>query len=125
VADDDRDTVDTFAAILRDEGHLVYSVYTGKDVLPAVRTVRPDAVVLDLAVPGISGYAVAQQIRYTFTDLRRPVLIAISGVWKEHSDQQLAQMVGFDAHLSKPCEPREVVAILHRLTSRNPEQGAA
>lgn len=124
VADDDRDTVETLAAVLRDEGHLVYCVYSGKEVLPTVRSVRPDAVVLDIAVPGMSGYAVAQEIRYSFIDMRRPVLIAISGVWKEHSDQILARQVGFDAHLVKPCEPADVLALLRRLTLPGSPRGA-
>lgn len=124
VADDDRDTVDTLAALLEDEGHLVYRVYTGKDVLPTVRTARPDVVLLDLAVPGISGYAVAQEIRYSFTDLRRPLLIAISGVWTGRSDQNLARQVGFDEHLTKPCEPQELLALLRKLGPHNAPRGA-
>jgi len=115
VADDDRDTVDMLAAILRDEGHIVHGVYSGKDVLPAVRMMNPDAVILDIAVPGLSGYACAQEIRYTFTEASRPYLIAISGMWKERSDQRLARQVGFDAHLLKPCAPDELIALLGSL----------
>ena len=118
VADDDRDTVDMLSVILRDEGHVVHGVYNGKQVLPAVRTVRPDAVILDIAVPGLSGYAVAQEIRYSFTEARRPLLIAISGVWVEHADKKIAQLVGFDAHLMKPCDPAELLALLAPLGSR-------
>jgi two-component system CheB/CheR fusion protein len=115
VADDDRDTVETLSAILRDEGHVVHGVFSGKDVLPAVRTLRPDAVILDIAVPGISGYAVAQEIRYTFTADSRPLLIGMSGIWKERSDRMLAERVGFDEHLLKPCEPSELLRLLARL----------
>jgi DNA-binding response OmpR family regulator len=118
VADDDRDTVDMLSVILRDEGHVVHGVYTGKDVLPAVRTLRPDAVILDIAVPGLSGYAVAQEIRYSFTDARRPMLIAISGMWVERADKSVAHLVGFDAHLLKPCDPAELLALLEPLSSR-------
>lgn len=117
VADDDRDTVETLALILRAEGHIVHGVYTGKDVLPAVRMIRPDAVILDISIPGMSGYAVAEEIRLSFTDLRRPLLIAISGVWKERSDKRVAQHVGFDAHFLKPCEPGEILRLLNEVTS--------
>jgi DNA-binding response OmpR family regulator len=95
VADDDHDTVDMLAIVLRHEGHVVHVVYTGTDVLPAVRMFRPDAIILDIAVPGMSGYAVAQAIRHSFTDVRRPLLIAISGWWKEQADRMVAQQVGF------------------------------
>ena len=118
IADDDRDTVDMLSVILRDEGHVVLGVYTGKEVLPAVRALNPDAVILDIAVPGLSGYALAQEIRYIFTDARRPMLIAISGMWKEHADRRVAQQVGFDAHLLKPCEPAELLRLLGPLASR-------
>lgn len=117
IADDDRDTVDMLALILRDEGHIVQGVYTGREVLPAVRTLRPDAVILDISVPGMSGYAVAQEIRYTFTEAKRPMLIAISGVWTDRADRRLAQQVGFDAHLLKPCDPVDLLHLLKPLAS--------
>lgn len=65
VVDDDRDTVDMLALVLRDEGHIVHGVYNGKEVLPAARILRPDAIIVDISVPGMSGYAVAQEIRHT------------------------------------------------------------
>ncbi|HEX7053485.1 MAG TPA: response regulator [Burkholderiales bacterium] len=118
VADDDRDTVDMLSIILRDEGHVVHGVYSGKDVLPAVRAINPDAVILDISVPGLSGYAVAQEIRYSFTEERRPMLIAISGKWTEHADRKVAHLVGFDAHLLKPADPAELLALLRPLAAR-------
>jgi DNA-binding response OmpR family regulator len=114
VADDDRDTVDTLSEILRDEGHSVYAVYGGRDVLPAVRLIRPDAIILDIAVPGMSGYAVAQEVRHSFTDVRRPLMIAISGMWKDASDRLIARQVGFDHYLEKPCMPKDLLRLLSR-----------
>jgi DNA-binding response OmpR family regulator len=118
VADDDRDTVDMLSVILRDEGYVVHGVFSGKEVLPAVRTLNPDAVILDVVVPGLSGYAVAQEIRYSFTQSRCPLLIAISGMWTEHPDRRIAQQAGFDAHLRKPCEPDELLALLRPLATQ-------
>ena len=112
VADDDHDTVDTLAEILRDAGHTVHPLYSGRDVLPAVRIVRPDAIILDIAVPGMSGYAVAQEIRHSFLDLRRPLMIAISGMWYGASDRLIAQQVGFDHYLKKPCAAEELLRLL-------------
>ena len=59
-----------------------------------------------------TGYAVAQAIRHSFTDIRRPLLIAISGVWKDFSDLQVARQVGFDHHLAKPADPVELLRLL-------------
>ena len=112
VADDERDTVDTFTALLQDAGHTVYSVYTGKQVLPTVRVVRPDALIIDVAICGMSGYAVAQEIRHSFVDLRRPLLIGISGFWKESPDKMVARQSGFDHYLDKPCDPKELLELL-------------
>ena len=114
VADDERDIVDTLAALLRDAGHNVYSVYTGRQVLPTVRVVRPDALIIDIAICGMSGYAVAQEIRHTFLDVRRPLLIGISGRWNDSPDKLIARQVGFDHYLDKPCDPNEVLELLAR-----------
>jgi len=115
VADDDRDTVDTLALLLGDAGCVVQKVYSGKDVLPAVRVFRPDVIILDLVVPGMSGYAVAQEIRHSFLDLRRPLMIAMSGKWAEAPDRLIARQVGFDHHLLKPCDPARLFELLKPL----------
>src|SRR5687768_5499502 len=78
VADDERDTVLTLMMLLRDEGHEVRGVYTGRQVLEAVRGFDPDVVVLDIAMPDLSGWEVARTIR-THPDGRQRTLIGISG----------------------------------------------
>jgi CheY-like chemotaxis protein len=75
VADDDRDTVETLSFILRDEGYVVAAAYTGDEALAVTRVFRPDVIIHDIAIPGLSGYAVAQAIRYSFPNLRRPLMI--------------------------------------------------
>jgi CheY-like chemotaxis protein len=115
IADDSRDTVDSLTFILRHEGHVVHAVYTGSEVLPAARLFRPDAILLDISIPGMSGYAAAQVVRSSFIDSRRPLMIAMSGVWKETPDQRVAQQVGFDHHLLKPYETAEVLRLLEPL----------
>lgn len=112
MADDDHDTVDTLAQVLRSAGHTVHPFYTGREVLPAVRILRPDVIILDIAVPGMSGYAVAQEVRHSFLDVRRPVMIAMSGMWTETSDRLIARQVGFDHYLTKPCDPDELLRLL-------------
>jgi DNA-binding response OmpR family regulator len=118
VADDDADTVQTLTALLELEGHVVRAVFSGAEVLPAVPSFRPDAIILDISIPGLSGYAVAQAVRHSFTDMRRPLMIAISGMWKQAGDRLVAQNVGFDHYLVKPCDPREVVQLLNKLGNR-------
>lgn len=98
--------------ILKNEGHVVHSAYTGKEVLSAISVFRPDVVILDIGLPGVSGYAIARAIRNSFTDIRRPLMIAITGLWTETPDRMVAEQVGFDHFLLKPCKPDEVIQIL-------------
>jgi CheY-like chemotaxis protein len=119
VADDERDTVMTLKAILDDEGHDVIGVYSGSAVLSALREFRPDVVILDIAMPDISGFVLAKRIRAQFSAVH-PMLIAISGLYNKGPDKALAQAVGFDHHLAKPCLPADVLALLAPLT--NPDQ---
>jgi CheY-like chemotaxis protein len=115
VADDEADTVNTLKAILEDEGHRVRAVYDSSDVMGAVRNFQPDVILLDIAMPGISGYDVAKQIRTWFVSYR-PLLIAISGVYIKGTDALLSQAVGFDHHLTKPCNIDELLLLLEPLT---------
>src|SRR6267143_6195040 len=117
VADDDRDTTSVLAAILRDEGHDVHIALRGDEVTEIDRLIRPDVLILDINMPGMSGYAVAREIRQR-RGLLAPLLIAISGVWKESAEQRVAQAMGFDHYLRKPCEAVELVALLNAFRRR-------
>ena len=112
VVDDDRDTVDMLSIILKDEGHVVHGFYAAKEVLPAVRVLRPDVMIIDIAIPGMSGYALAQAVRHSFPDVRRPLLIAISGQWNDAPDRMIGAQMGFDHHLAKPCDPGDVIRLI-------------
>jgi CheY-like chemotaxis protein len=112
IADDERDTVDTLAVVLESEGHIVQRAYGGAEVLPAVPAFRPDVIVLDISIPVISGFGIAQAIRHSFTDIRRPLLIAMSGKWMQGPDRLIAQQVGFDHYLVKPCDPGVLLKLL-------------
>lgn len=117
VADDDRDTANLLAALLRDEGHDAHIVLRGDEVSEVDRLVRADVVILDINMPGMSGYAVAREIRQRRGPLA-PLLIAISGSWKEPSDQGVAQQLGFDHYLVKPCVTAELVALITAFARR-------
>jgi two-component system CheB/CheR fusion protein len=112
VADDERDTVLTLMVILRHEGHSVKGVHSGEEVLAAAAEEKPDAVILDIGMPGQSGYTVAQELRKRFPAGQGPLLIAISGKWVKPSDRMLARLAGFDHHLLKPCEPQQLLELL-------------
>ena len=100
--------------LLRDEGHEVRGVYTGRQVLDAVHGFDPDVVVLDIAMPDLSGWEVARTIR-THPDGKRRTLIGISGEYKNSVDKLLSTIVGFDHYLLKPCSPNALIALLEPL----------
>jgi DNA-binding response OmpR family regulator len=111
LADDERDTVDTLTMVLEDEGHQVRGLYGAGEVAHAMRDFRPQVVVLDIAMPGKSGYDLAREIRGA-PGGEVPLLIAISGRYQKGSDRLLSQMVGFDHHLPKPCDLHALLALL-------------
>lgn len=111
VADDDRDTVLTLMMVLRSEGHEVKGLHRGTEVLAAIREFEPDAVLADINMPGLTGYEIARKIRADKYS-RKPLLIGISGVYTQGSDRVLAELVGFDHYVTKPCAPSELLRLL-------------
>lgn len=111
VADDSRDAVLSLALLLDTEGHQVKGVYSGTEVLPAMRAFKPDVVLLDIKMPGRSGYEVARLIRELYGE-RGPVLIAVSGHYKKGVDHVLAELVGFNHCVDKPYQPSELLSLL-------------
>jgi len=117
VADDERDHVATIALLLADDGHEVREVYRGSEVLRMVRDFDPDIALIDIGMPGMTGYDVAREIRQVFGGAR-PLLVAITG-WKQSSDRILARLAGFDHHLAKPFDPKELLALVQTLVPRS------
>jgi DNA-binding response OmpR family regulator len=107
--------VATLAALLQDEGHQVREVYRGTEVLRLLAEFDPDVALLDIGMPGMSGYDVAREVRQTHGE-GRPLLIAVTG-WKKPSDRILAKLVGFDHHLPKPFQAGELLALLEPLVA--------
>jgi DNA-binding response OmpR family regulator len=114
VADDERDTATTLAIILRNEGHEVQTVLRGDEALEMCRLFRPDVVIADINLPGVSGYAIARELRERHHDLA-PLMIAVSGKWTSTADRFLGQAVGFDHYLLRPCDPDALLPLLEPL----------
>ena len=110
IADDDHDAVLTLMTILRHEGFEVRGVYKGSDVLQTAKDFTPDAVLLDITMPGLSGYDVARALRERYGE-NGIVLIAVTA-WTQPSDKLLAKMVGFNHHFSKPFDVQAIIGVL-------------
>jgi DNA-binding response OmpR family regulator len=124
VADDDRDQVLTLATLLRDEGHEVRALHRGKEVVRTVADFAADVVVVDIKLPDASGFEIAEQIRKQHGEAR-PLLIAISGVYKKAPDRILAEIVGFDHLITKPFEFDALLKLVEPLTRPLPQEGLA
>jgi DNA-binding response OmpR family regulator len=115
IADDERDTVLTLMTLLEEEGYQVRGLFGGAEVSRAVRDFRPDAVLLDLSMPDMSGFQIAQEIRNS-PGGELPLLIAISGRYKQGSDRILSELVGFDHHVAKPYDLNALLRLLKPLS---------
>lgn len=113
LADDDRDSVDSLAAVLRLEGFTVYAAYGGREAIDTAATERPDIMIVDIGMPKMSGYDVARHFR-TLRREQRPILIALTA-WGQESDKLLSKQAGFDHHLTKPVEPVQLAKLLRTL----------
>ena len=116
VADDERDAVLTLAAILDAEGHSVASAYNAPAVLVELQRKFPDAIVVDIEMPGISGLTVAREVRRVYGD-SAPLMIAISGRWVGETDRMLSEVAGFDHFLQKPCDANALLGLLEPLVT--------
>jgi two-component system, sensor histidine kinase len=100
IVDDNRDAAESLSALLSALGAKVTVVHSGPDALDALDTADPDAVLLDIGMPGTDGYDVARQIRSTAAHAD-VLLIALTG-WGQDEDRARSIRAGFDHHLVKP-----------------------
>ncbi|HEX4915633.1 MAG TPA: ATP-binding protein [Vicinamibacterales bacterium] len=117
VVDDNRDSADSLALLLRLAGHLVETAHDGAAALDAAERFQPDAILLDLGMPRLSGYEVCERIR------ARPwgqsiLMIAQTG-WGQAQDRARTLEAGFDAHLTKPIDPDVVQQMLATLKANS------
>ena len=110
VVDDNRDNADTMAMFLRLIGHDVQTAYDGEKALESARVMRPEVMLLDIGLPKLNGYEVAEAVRsWDWGD--RPVLAAVTGYGGETVVRQCRQ-AGFDHHLLKPIDVQDLYAVL-------------
>jgi signal transduction histidine kinase/DNA-binding response OmpR family regulator len=122
VVDDNRDVADSTASVMRLNGCDVHVAYDGKAALESVQRLRPDAVLLDIGLPTIDGYLVAEHIR-AHPENERTMIVAVSGYGQEQ-DRVRSKSVGFDYHVVKPIDPTVLAGLVGSLrVSRDAERG--
>jgi PAS domain S-box-containing protein len=110
IADDNRDSAESLALVMGMWGYQVYLAHSGTAALELGARERPEAFILDIGMPGMSGYEVARSIR-SQPGGSRVLLLAVTG-WGQPEDVERARQAGFDEHMTKPVDPARVDALL-------------
>ena len=110
VVDDNVDTVESMARLLKLHGHEVQTACDASEAIATALSWRPEVVLLDLGLPDMDGYQVAATIRQE-ASCQGIVLIAVTG-YGLPEDHQRSREAGIDLHLVKPVDPAELLALL-------------
>jgi len=110
VVDDNRDSAESLALLLQLEGHEVHEAYDGAEAIAVAERHRPDAIVLDIGLPGINGYEACRRIRELRPEYD-PLVVALTG-WGQEDDRRRSAEAGFDAHLVKPVDVEALLRLL-------------
>jgi PAS domain S-box-containing protein len=110
VVDDNRDSADSLAMLLRLSGHEVRAEYSGAAALQVAATYQPEVVLLDIGMPVMDGMEVAARLRQRL-DRSKVVLVALTGYGQE-ADRQRTQEAGFAYHIVKPVDFQQLQELL-------------
>jgi len=110
IVDDNHDAAESVAQFLQLEGHEVKTVCDGVQAITCAPVFAPQVVVLDIGLPGLSGYDVAQRLR-DLPATRQALIVAVTG-YGQKEDRQRAMASGFDHHFVKPTDPHALTALI-------------
>jgi CheY-like chemotaxis protein len=122
VVDDVEATRDLLSVFLQHYGLSVVAVPTGHEALAALTQVRPEVIVSDLSMPGMTGHEFIQHVRALPGQAERPTPAIAVTAFHDADSQRLALESGFQVYLTKPLNPMTVVDEVARLVGR---RGAA
>jgi CheY-like chemotaxis protein len=117
VVDDHRDTADSFAMLLRLNGHDVRAAYDGAQALAQLNGWQPAVVLLDIKMNGCDGIALRERLCREMPE--RPAMIAVTGIGTRDGLEQV-RAAGFDHVLLKPVDLEELLMILDGPTRARP-----
>ena len=109
VVDDNCDAAESLAMMLSLTGHEVATAHDGESALAEAARFAPEAVLLDIGMPGMNGYDVAQRLR-ELPHGKHVLLVALTG-WGQEDDKRRAMEAGFDHHLTKPVDAASLSAV--------------
>jgi CheY-like chemotaxis protein len=113
VVDDNKDSADSLGRLLKIMGNEIRLAHDGPSALEAAAAFRPDVVLMDIGLPGMSGYDVARRMRQ-MSEVKDAVLVAQTG-WGQDEDKRRSNEAGFNHHLVKPIDGAALRALLENL----------
>ena len=113
VVDDNHDSALSMSMMLSIMGHETRTAHDGETAVATAETFLPDVVLLDIGLPKLNGYEVAQRIREKSWGASM-YLIAVTG-WGQEEDRQRSSEVGLNVHMVKPVEPAALEKLLAQL----------
>lgn len=113
VAEDDEIVAEIVRETLFQAGHAVGVVENGLDALNVIRAKRPDMVILDCSLPGMTGVQIVRQMRIEYDLFNTPVLMLTART--SATDEDLAMYAGANEYMRKPFVPTKLVAMVDRL----------
>lgn len=123
VVDDNSEAADISAELLELHGYQTAVAYAGLPGLEAARTFQPDAILLDLGMPGMDGYQVAAALR-AVPDFDQVALIAFTA-WGDVVTRQRVIDTGFDEHVIKPANLERILAAVRQAMEKREQLIAA
>jgi signal transduction histidine kinase/ActR/RegA family two-component response regulator len=110
IVDDNEDAAISLAMVLEMSTHQVQTAYDGETGFARAETFGADVIILDIGLPDITGYALAQRIRQTAWGKHTP-LLALTG-WGQYKDKQAAMRAGFNHHFTKPVDFERLLKVI-------------
>ena len=110
VVDDNLDNAESLSMFVRLLGYEVETAHDGLQAIEVAQRFAPDLVLLDIGLPKLDGYEVAQRLRAEAT-CKAACLVAITG-WGRDEDNDRAMQAGFDHHLTKPVDPAVLESLI-------------
>ncbi len=116
IVEDNIDSADTMSMLLRLYGHEVRVARSGEAALELAAASRPDVILLDIGLPGIDGYQVAERLRAR-SDFKEVTICALTGYTPSESDRQRQQETGFDHYYVKPVDLAKLLDLFKTVES--------
>jgi len=112
IVDDNRDSVETMATLIRLSGHEIEMAHDGETALEKAKSFKPEIILLDVGLPDMHGYEVAERLR-AIPENKSLVIVALTGYGNEE-DRRRARDAGFDYHFVKPVDFTALESLINK-----------